>query len=461
MLEEQIAKSVLDSAIDSGADFCDIFVEKKNLNTIQVLSSKVHSINSGIDFGVGIRLIFGTKVLYGYSNSIEKEEMLRITGILSSMDRKDPVTTVKAFDFLSFENIHPSLYGLDGNTDIQDKIDYLMLFDKTARAHHNKVSQVNAYVIQKMQEVEIFNTEGLYTTDTRHYTRVVGSVIAEDNGEQSNGYDGPGSLSGWEFSKTVEPKQFAEEVAKQAITKLYADSCPSGKMPVILDNGFGGVIFHEACGHLLETTSVAKKASAFYDKMDQAIASECVNAVDDGTLANKWGSENIDDEGMPTQKTQLIKDGKLVNFMVDKVGSMKTGYSKTGSGRRESYRFPPASRMRNTYIENGRSTLEDMITSIDSGVYCKKMGGGSVSPGTGEFNFNAQEIYFIKNGKIDKPLKSATLIGTGPEVLNQICMVGNNLELAAGMCGSISGQVPTTVGQPAIKLKEILVGGNK
>jgi TldD protein len=193
--------------------------------------------------------------------------------------------------------------------------------------------------------------------------------------------------------------------------------------------------------------------------MDQMIANECVSAVDDGTIEGKWGSINIDDEGMPTQKTQLIKDGKLTSFLVDKVGAMKTGFDRTGSGRRQSYKFAPASRMRNTFIEPGDSTLEEMIATIPNGIYCKKMGGGSVQPGTGEFNFAAQESYLIKDGKIDKPLKSATLIGTGPEVLKQISMVGNNFELAAGMCGSVSGAVPTTVGQAAIKVDEILVGG--
>jgi TldD protein len=193
--------------------------------------------------------------------------------------------------------------------------------------------------------------------------------------------------------------------------------------------------------------------------MDQQIANPVVSAVDDGTIKNEWGSINIDDEGMETKKTQLIKDGMLTSFLVDKIGSMRTGYERTGSGRRQSYRFAPASRMRNTFIEAGDSSLEEMVASIDKGIYCKKMGGGSVQPGTGEFNFAAQESYLIENGKITRPLKSATLIGTGPEVLQKISMVGNNFELAAGMCGSVSGAVPTTVGQPALKIDEILVGG--
>jgi TldD protein len=231
-------------------------------------------------------------------------------------------------------------------------------------------------------------------------------------------------------------------------------------MPVIIGNGFGGVIFHEACGHLLETTSVAKKASVFHDQMGEMIASPIVNAVDDGTMANEWGSINIDDEGMPTQRTQLIKDGRLTNFLVDRIGAQQTGFARSGSGRRESYKFAPASRMRNTFIEPGDAKMDDMIASIDKGIYASHMGGGSVQPGTGEFNFAVTEGYYIENGKIQYPVKAATLISTGPKVLKEISMIGQDFSLACGMCGSISGAVPTTVGQATLKVDDILVGGN-
>ena len=195
--------------------------------------------------------------------------------------------------------------------------------------------------------------------------------------------------------------------------------------------------------------------------MDEMIATPVVNAVDDGLIPNEWGSLNIDDEGMQTQRTQLIKDGRLVNFLVDRMGSLKTGYARTGSGRRQDYRFAPASRMRNTFIEAGTSTLDEMIGTIDRGIYAKKMGGGSVMPGTGEFNFAVLEPYLIEKGKITRPLKSATLISTGPKVLKEISMVGRDFELAAGMCGSVSGSIPTTVGQPSLKVDRILVGGQE
>jgi TldD protein len=314
-------------------------------------------------------------------------------------------------------------------------------------------------VLQREQNIEIFNSDGLHIADTRHYCRFISMAVAQDGQEQSNGHHMPGALRGWDFHQDVNPEELGIEAARVALITLGADDCPSGDMPVVLGNGFGGVIFHEACGHLLETTAVAKKASVFHDQLDEMIANPVVNAVDDGIMTGEWGSINIDDEGMETQRTQLIKDGRLVNFLADRMGAQKTGYARTGSGRRQSYKFAPASRMRNTFIEAGDHELDEMIGSIDTGIYARKMGGGSVMPGTGEFNFTVIEPYLIEGGKVTKPLKSATLISTGPEVLKQISMVGKNFVLAAGMCGSVSGAIPASVGQPAIKVDSILVGG--
>tara|TARA_Y100000748_G_scaffold293264_1_gene282629 strand:- start:589 stop:1287 length:699 start_codon:yes stop_codon:yes gene_type:complete len=230
-------------------------------------------------------------------------------------------------------------------------------------------------------------------------------------------------------------------------------------MPVVIDNGFGGVIFHEACGHSLETTSVEKKASEFWDKKGEVIANEALSAVDDGTLDYLWGSLSVDDEGMQTQKTQLIKNGVLENFLCDRLGEIKTGHPRTGSARRESYKFAPASRMRNTFIEAGNYKLDELLAAMDDGLYAKSMGGGSVNPGTGEFNFSVQEGYLVKNGKLTDAVKGATLIGKGGDIMKNISMVADNLDYAAGTCGSVSGGVPVTVGQPAVKVDEILVGG--
>ena len=458
-IQTESAKKVIDLALDHGADFCDLFVENTRTQNLRVKNNIVESVNQGIDFGVGIRLIYGTEVIYGYTNSADENELLRVAKILGERYKTERKTNLQAFSSTPFIDIHPVQKGLHHSPFTEEKIAYLMSISAhgLAKSEHIKISESS--LLQRHQHVQIFNSHGLTAEDNRHYCRIMSNVIAEKNGEQSTGYFAPGALQGWEFSGKTDPKELAELASAQALVKLDASPCPGGKLPVVIGNGFGGVIFHEACGHLLETTSVQKKSSVFWDKMDQQIAHSAVSAVDDGTIANEWGSINIDDEGMQTQKTQLIKDGKLVNFLCDYVGSLKTDYQATGSGRRQSYKFAPASRMRNTYIEKGNHSLDEMISTIDHGIFCKAMGGGSVSPGTGEFNFAALESYLIEKGKVTKPLKGATLIGTGPEVLQKISMVGNDLEFSAGMCGSVSGSVPVTVGQPALKVDEILVGG--
>ncbi|MGB0645769.1 MAG: TldD/PmbA family protein [Bradymonadia bacterium] len=459
MLNPAIAQAVIDQGLSLGADFVDIFVENQKVTEVELLSSKIEKLNTGIDFGIGLRMVVGTNVLYGYTNHSEKEELLRVIELLGAQIPESKSKSGASLSLVKTVERHPVTLPLSDGTHMDSKVAYLRAMDAAARAEHEKITQFVGRILQREQQVEIFNSEGLHAQDVRHYSRIAATAVAEDGGTQSSGYEAPGALTGWEFNTTHDPKQLAQNAARQAMVKLYAADCPSGEMPVVIGNGFGGVIFHEACGHLLETTSVEKKASVFHDKMGEMIASPVVSAVDDGLLENTWGSINIDDEGLPTQRTQLIKDGKLTSFMVDRVGAMKTGYAPTGSGRRQSYKFAPASRMRNTFIEAGNDSLEDMIASVDHGIFAKKMGGGSVQPGTGEFNFSVQEGYLIENGKIAGPLKSATLISTGPKVLKEISMVGTDLELAAGMCGSVSGAVPTSVGQPALKVDRIVVGG--
>ena len=264
---------------------------------------------------------------------------------------------------------------------------------------------------------------------------------------------------GLDFFETVKPKDIGMEAAKQAITNLSAGYCPAGKMTVAIENGFGGVIFHEACGHSLEATSVGTGTSQMCGKLGQKIANEKVTAIDDGTIPGAWGSVNIDDEGHPTQRNVLIENGILKSYMVDRLGSRRMGMPMTGNSRRQNYTFEPTSRMTNTFIDNGPDKNEDIISSIEYGLYAKKMGGGSVNPLTGAFNFAVSEGYMVRNGKICEPVRGASLIGTGAEILMNIDMVGQNLARGQGMCGSASGSVPTDVGQPLIRVSEITVGG--
>lgn len=458
MLDVRLAQELIQHGLFLGASFVDVYVERTVHSAISIRDQQVKDIKTGTDFGIGIRALFGDKSVYGYTNIAERDELLRIVQLICAMDQRAPTLSSKALDLRRAQDRHLSREGLDKDNAYAEKIDFLMQIDRAGRTH-DKIVQMDIGSLQKWQSIQVFDSEGLAIEDQRHYTRLPITAVVADGSRQARAFHGPGAAKGWEITKDLVPEHIAEMLIKRALTVLHADPCPAGKMPVVIDNGFGGVIFHEACGHLLETTSVEKKASVFHDKMGQKIAHEAVSAVDDGTLPGLWGSLNIDDEGLPTQKTQLIKAGRLESFLVDRLGSLKTGYARTGSGRRQSYKYAPASRMRNTYIEAGPHSLEEIIASVREGLFAKVMGGGSVTPGTGDFNFAVEEAYLIKNGKIDRPVRGATLIGSGPQVLRSISMVGSNLELSPGMCGSVSGSIPVTVGQPALKVDEILVGG--
>ena len=285
------------------------------------------------------------------------------------------------------------------------------------------------------------------------------SSFAQDGQNLQSGYEAPGASKGLEFFEERTPESIGKEASRIALVLLEAKDCPSGKMPVIIDNGFGGVIFHEACGHALEASSVSKNQSVFCDKLGQKVASDKVTAIDDGTIPNAWGSQNVDDEGNPQQKRVLIENGILKSYMVDRLNGRRMGLESTSSSRRQSYKFETTSRMTNTYIAAGNDDFDEMFEGIKRGLYAKKMGGGSVNPQTGEFNFAVLEGYLIENGKISYPVKGASLIGNGADILFNIDRVGKNLERGQGMCGASSGSIPTDVGQPAIRVSQITVGG--
>lgn len=455
LLKTTIAQDIIHEGLSLGADFVDVFVEKTKSESILYKSSRAEDKQSGTIFGIGIRLVYGEQSLYGYTNLNDREELLRITKLLGErIGRKNNPEAIN-FEHLKYKDVQKIQ---DKEVDAKYKINFLSNIDKRLRTDA-KTSQVIINYLQRNQKIEIYNSEGLFATEERPYVRLYNQLVMKDGNLQSDAGHGPGALGGWEFLESLNQEEFCEKLIKQATTGLYAIPCPAGKMPVVIDKGFGGVIFHEACGHLLETTSVEKKASVFWDKMGEKIAHEALSAVDDGTIDGEWGSLSIDDEGMPTQKTTLIKNGQLTRFISDRMGEIKTGHKRTGSARKQSYKFAPASRMRNTYIEAGTHSLEELLGSMGNGLYAKAMGGGSVNPGTGEFNFSVQEAYLVENGKIAAPVKGATLIGSGADIMTKISMVGRDLELMAGMCGSVSGSIPTTVGQPPIKVDEILVGG--
>ncbi|OPJ56710.1 TldD/PmbA family protein [Clostridium chromiireducens] len=460
MLSKNIVSEVLAKCLVTGGDFAEIFEEDSINNSISLVDGKVDDAIGGRIYGIGIRIFKGLNSVYAYTNNNNLNSLLETAyrAALALGDVKGEAGNSIVLNEKSITTIHPIIY-YPKAVAYDRKIAILKSAYNGAKNFNNEISQVIANYGDKEQNVLIANTEGLYVQDTRIRTRLGVSAIASKGNENQTGFEGPGRHTGIEMFESVNPEYHGREAARVAHTMLHAKNCPAGNMTVAIDNGFGGVIFHEACGHSLEASAVAKGNSVFANKLGEQIASTKVTAIDDGTVPNAWGSLNIDDEGHKTQKNILIENGILKGYMIDKLNGRRMNMESTGSSRRQSYKFQPTSRMTNTYIAAGDDNTDDIIKSIEDGLYAKKLGGGSVNPVTGEFNFAVQEGYLVKNGVIQEPVRGASLIGKGSQVLMDIDMVGNNLDVGQGMCGSSSGSIPTNVGQPMIRVKKMTVGG--
>ena len=457
MLNKSIIEDTINTALANGGDFAEVFVENKVTNSINLVNGKIDSANTGIDYGVGIRVINQTNEIYVYTNNDKRDNLLKLAQKAASMFEKRDIQN-ESLQYIDYKNLHPiKVWPKDVNQN--QKVELIKKAYQKADNYDDLITQVVVGLSDYTQNVQIANSNGVFVEDERTRVRMGIQAVATLKGEKQTGYLGPGSHMGFEFFDEIDIEKKAREAARMAVTMIKAGHAPQGKMPVIIDNKFGGVIFHEACGHGLEATSVAKNNSVFANKLGEKIASEKVTAIDDGTLPNAWGSQNFDDEGHPAQRNILIKDGVLKGYMVDFLNGRRLDMESTGSGRRQSYRYSPTSRMTNTFIDNGQYSPDDIISQTEYGLYAKHMGGGSVNPATGEFNFNVREGYIVENGEIKKPVRGATLIGKGADILKKIDMVGNNLDIAEGMCGSISGSVPAGVGQPTIRVSELTVGG--
>lgn len=458
MLEKSLLEKVLQEALKTGGDFAEIFEETNYSTRYSMLNGVVEGANGGIRYGVGLRIYHDVESFYAYTNDTSEENLLKMAGNLAGALHGTPVCKPKAFTEIFYESRHP-IKQYPKQTSAQEKIELMKRANDAAAAYDPVIKKVMISYLDDEQHVAISNSDGKYIQDVRVRTRMAVNVIAEDGNLVETGSCNPGAHMGMEFYEETLPEEIGREAARIARTMLYADDCPSGVMPVVIDNGFGGVIFHEACGHSLEAAAVAKNQSVFCDKLGQKIASECVTAIDDGTIPNAWGSENIDDEGNFSKRNVLIEKGILKSYLVDTLNGRRMQMPSTSSSRRESYKWESVSRMTNTFIAEGEDEFEDMIKDIKFGLYAKNMGGGSVNPSTGDYNFSVREAYLIKDGVIGKPVKGATLIGNGADTLLKIDKVGKNLSRAQGMCGASSGSIPTDVGQPAIRVSSMIVGG--
>jgi TldD protein len=445
----------------AGADLVEVFLERTDHLGVLAEQDTITSVSPAFGAGAGIRVFRGDRDGFVSTNDLTDgglqralEQALGMLGLAVSANGRSSFEGLPALrDFGASKTAW-----LERCPALREATDTLLRGTGLLERHGNHLQVRRGSYARDWQEVLVAASDGTFGRDIRLHQSVGLNVLAADGEHRSSvgrryGTSGlPDDLRLWDADTS------AREVCDSAGTMLYADYVEAGQMPAVLANRFGGVIFHEACGHLLETTQVERGTTPFAEKVGEPIAHEAVTAIDEGLTDGAFGSLCMDDEGMEAQRTVLIENGVLQRFISDRAGELRTGHARTGSGRRQSHTFAAASRMRNTYIAAGPHSPDELIASVDKGLYCKAMGGGSVGP-TGQFNFAVEEGYLIENGQLTRPVKGATLIGEAKEVMPRISMCANDLELAAGFCGSVSGSIFVTVGQPHIKVESITVGG--
>lgn len=449
----------------NNVDYADLYFQSSYHETWMLEDGLVKEGSYNIERGVGVRAVSGDKTGFSYSDAINLEALTQASSAAKSIAKAGESKQVKIFTekdhAIQFAAVNPISSLPDSK-----KIELLHQIEDYIRQLAPEASQVISSISAVYEEILVAASDGTFATDTRPLIRMNCSVLVEKNGKRERGGAGGGARLDYGYFLELEDNKprwmgYAEEAVRQARVNLEAIEAPAGSMPVVLGSGWPGVLLHEAVGHGLEGDFNRKEASAFSGKVGQKVASELCTVVDDGTLQGRRGSLNIDDEGTPAQCNVLIENGILKGYMQDKLNARLMGVSPTGNGRRESYAHLPMPRMTNTYMLAGESSQQDIISSVKKGIFAPNFGGGQVDITSGKFVFSASEAYLIEEGKITQPIKGATLIGNGPEVMQQISMVGNDLSLdkGVGVCGKDGQSVPVGVGQPSLKIDMLTVGG--
>ncbi len=460
-LTERLLERCLGEALSAGGDFADLYFESVTATSLGVDEQIVKSASQGTSAGCGIRVLSGERTGYAYTDNLSPERLLhaaRTAALIASGPARQPV---QGFVETPAANLYPvPLGGFD--LDLAARLELILRADRAARAFDPRVVQVRAGYSEELRRILIAASDGAFASDTQPLCRLNVFVIAKDGEVSTKGSAGGGGRAGLEqFSGSKSPEHLAHEAARGAILQLGAVPAPAGEMEVVLGPGWPGILLHEAVGHGLEADFNRKKTSAFAGLIGQPVASPKVTVVDNGTMAGRRGSLNVDDEGSATQETVLIEGGVLKGYLSDKLSARLMGMPNTGSGRRESYQAIPMPRMTNTYMLAGDDEPEDIVRSVKRGLYAVNFGGGQVDITNGKFVFSASEAYLIEDGKITAPVRDATLIGNGPEALKYVSMVGHDLKLDEGIgtCGKNGQSVPVGVGMPTIKLDKMTVGG--
>ena len=458
-LGKETLSRVIAKALEKGGDFADVYLENRVSRQIVMEESKFKSGLYGISQGAGVRVIAGNKTGYAYTDEITEEKLLRAAEVASYVARSDSrIAAVNLNDarYQSFVTVSQPL----GEVADEKRIEIIKRADQAARDYDPRIKMAMVDYYDEVRGRVIATSEGVYFRDELPLMFFIVQAMSDDGKARHMSRERLSQHAGFEMFTSVTPETVAKNAAREAIAMLEAEDAPAGMMDVVMQNGWGGVLVHEAVGHPLEADNIAKGIGAFTGKVGQKVASEVFTMVDDGTLPNYRGTINIDDEGTPVKRNVLIEKGVLKGYMTDVLSAKQLSMERTGNGRRESFRYIPIPRMTNTFIEKGESNPEDILSSTKKGIYVQSLSGGSVNPVTGVFNFTCRESYLIENGKKTRPIKGATLIGSCMDVISNIDAVGNDLDFGPGICGK--GQnAEVSAGQPTVRIRGINVGGSR
>ncbi|HWN72579.1 MAG TPA: TldD/PmbA family protein [Solirubrobacterales bacterium] len=455
LLDQGVAERVLARALANGGRFAEVFAERRRGQVLAIDESRIESVQSGAEEGAGVRVVEGSTTYFAHVDGLDPADLERAADEAAAAlkgERREPQPLqARAATPLPIER-RPE------DVPAARKAEMLRELDERGRAKGGEIAQLNASYAEARRQVAVANSDGLFSGDDRTRVRIGAQAVARRNGTVETGAETLGAHRGFELLED-DPAQIAEQAAAKALTLLDAVPAPSGSMPVVVGGGFGGVLFHEMTGHGLEADHIQKGASVYVGKLGESVAEPLLNAYDDGRLPGEWGSDAIDDEGQPTQKTQVIEGGKLTSYLYDHLTAERAGVASTGNGRRESFRHLPIPRMTNTYIAPGDATPEEMIAEVERGFYAVSFGGGQVDPATGDFVFGVSEGYLIESGKATSPCRGATLIGNCLDALAAIDAVGNDFFMKTGICGKGGQKVPVGTGQGHVRLRALTVGG--
>jgi TldD protein len=465
MIDQDLIERTLATALRTGAEFAEIYAEDKRSTSVGLDDGKIEQVTSGRDRGAGIRVIKGETTGFAHTSDLSEAGLAAAARAAADAASRggDGVRTValSAAERRIVNDVQQHPDAISKTT----KVELLQRMDAAARSAGSEIVQVSAGYADSRKRVLVANSEGLLAEDdiARILARV--NVVANGDTGMQTGYQSMGRTIGWETFDPGNPlfvdvEELARDAARQALVKLTARPAPSGAMPVVIKNGSGAVLFHEACGHGLEADHIQKGASVYAGKVGELVASPLVTLVDDGTMAGEWGTIAIDDEGHPTQRNVLIENGVLTDYMWDHIRARKEDRSPSGNGRRQSYMHLPMVRMTNTIVLEGADEPDDIVAATQHGVYVAELGGGSVNTASGDFVFGMREAYLIENGRITEPLREGNLIGNGPQVLRDIDMLANDFAMGnPGTCGKDGQGVPVGDGQPTLRVKQMTIGG--